>query len=157
MRFAVFYRVLITAVEKKTTQPKLHFFNNCFGDELSTRKFCVSKSILTLNSCTTIKSIVSLVTRIIMLICNLLNLQNPSGRLLATPLLPPCTSLNVTTMLMVGYLPTTLVNLRSQPSRSSIERGTASFALHAWCLWGLERTLLKTLGQWTPMRSCNLG
>ena len=32
------YRVLITAVYKKMSQPELHFFNNCFEDELSKRK-----------------------------------------------------------------------------------------------------------------------
>ena len=31
-------RVLIGAVCKKTTDPQLHFFNNCFDDEFSTRK-----------------------------------------------------------------------------------------------------------------------
>ena len=30
--------MLITAVHKASTQPKLHFFNNCFGDEFSTRE-----------------------------------------------------------------------------------------------------------------------
>ena len=32
-------RVVITAVYKKTTMPELHFFNNCFQDEFSTREF----------------------------------------------------------------------------------------------------------------------
>ncbi len=31
-------RVIITAVYKKTTMPELHFFNNCFQDEFSTRE-----------------------------------------------------------------------------------------------------------------------
>ena len=31
-------RVLISAVNKATTKPKLHFFNNCFGDEYMDRK-----------------------------------------------------------------------------------------------------------------------
>ena len=31
-------RVLIAAVNKSTTNPELHFFNNCFGDEFSERK-----------------------------------------------------------------------------------------------------------------------
>eukprot|EP00731_Ephydatia_muelleri_P031660 Em0023g167a len=30
-------KVLISAVSKASTQPKLHFFNNCFGDEFSTQ------------------------------------------------------------------------------------------------------------------------
>lgn len=33
-----YYRVIVTAVYKKTTMPELHFFNNCFHDEFSTRK-----------------------------------------------------------------------------------------------------------------------
>lgn len=32
-------RVIVTAVYKKTTMPELHFFNNCFHDEFSTREY----------------------------------------------------------------------------------------------------------------------
>ena len=32
-------RVIVTAVHKKTTMPELHFFNNCFHDEFSTREY----------------------------------------------------------------------------------------------------------------------
>lgn len=39
-------RVLISAVNKKTTPPTLHFFNNCFDNEFSNGKclsqFCIS-------------------------------------------------------------------------------------------------------------------
>ena len=34
-----FVRVLIPAVSKKTINPKLHIFNNCFDDKFSTRKW----------------------------------------------------------------------------------------------------------------------
>ena len=34
-------RVIVTAVYKKTTMPELHFFNNCFHDEFSTRELLV--------------------------------------------------------------------------------------------------------------------
>ena len=34
-----FIRVLIPAVSKKTINPKLHIFNNCFDDMFSTRKW----------------------------------------------------------------------------------------------------------------------
>ena len=37
-----FCRVLISAVSKATTKPKLHFFNNCFGDEYMDRKLLFS-------------------------------------------------------------------------------------------------------------------
>ena len=36
-------RVLIAAVNKQTTTPMLHFFNNCFSDEFSERKLMMQK------------------------------------------------------------------------------------------------------------------
>jgi len=33
----LFNRVLIAAVNKSSINPKLHFFNNCFGDDYSKR------------------------------------------------------------------------------------------------------------------------
>ena len=35
--------MLVGAVYKKTVIPELHFFNNCFYDEFSTRKFGIIK------------------------------------------------------------------------------------------------------------------
>ena len=41
-----FCRVLISAVSKATTKPKLHFFNNCFGDEYMDRKSIIQYNII---------------------------------------------------------------------------------------------------------------
>ena len=43
---AWFCSVLVSAVYKKMAPPQLHFFNNCFGDQFSTREQSVLASYL---------------------------------------------------------------------------------------------------------------
>ena len=46
-----FVRVLIPAVSKKTINPKLHIFNNCFDDRFSTRKWILHWPACTYMDC----------------------------------------------------------------------------------------------------------
>jgi len=41
----LFNRVLIAAVNKSSINPKLHFFNNCFGDDYSKRMLNVLNAL----------------------------------------------------------------------------------------------------------------
>ena len=71
-------RVIVTAVYKKTTIPELHFFNNCFDDDFSTREV-----------------VVILIDHIIAIHYDI---QNWFGKLLATLLLHPCFFVSLRTM-----------------------------------------------------------
>ena len=48
----------MTAVYKKTINLKLHFFNNCFGDEIS-KGLCVYTYLCIIHSCTPVSLYVS--------------------------------------------------------------------------------------------------
>ena len=122
--FNVTCRVIITAVNKSTINLKLTIFNNCFGDEFSTRESQDNERLTKAHYC------------VCVCVCGVL--QSPCGKWPDTQLADQSTSVLWMTTLMVVSLPTIPVLVASQESKTTIVTGDRSYPSLLSFRWAVE-------------------